>query len=266
MKPAPDRGIQSVAWLIFVFLWTCLIFGSYRYLTAPPSCASIYKLPYEISEPGCYKLAKDISLPDMNSVGIVIHANRVSLDLGTHHIEGPKQAGTSSIGISVTEAHDILIQNGVISGFLYGVRVDSGSPSRKIERIELNSLILTDNSFRGALIHGVSTMVRNVTVRRTGGTTLFASADATGIEVAGRDCYVVDNTILETYAVGAGEAKGLALGEDAGGCVVQGNIIKNTRLDTKNQSMGIWSKKENKEIGIISDNQISGFKYESFRY
>lgn len=265
IKPATNSGMQIAAWLILMFLWASLIFGSYRYVIAPESCALINKLPYAISEPGCYKLAKDVLLPARNSVGISIDANRVSLDLDMHHIDGPKQPATASIGVSVLGGRDIIIQNGTISGFLYGVRVEGGSGLRKTERFELNSVMLTDNFFRGAAINGMSSIVRNVTVQRTGGTTLFPSAYATGIELIGRDCRVIDNVILETHTVGTGEAKGLALIENNGGCVVHGNKIQNVHPGMKNRSTGIWSRKENGQIDF-SNNRIKGFEYENFRY
>ncbi len=84
----------------------------------------IASLPCVIEAPGSYIVVKDLTLEDLDTPGIVIAADNVTLDLNGHTLTGPgPEAGATGSGISVVPPRaNITIRNGVIQRWRgYGI-------------------------------------------------------------------------------------------------------------------------------------------------
>jgi hypothetical protein len=76
--------------------------------------------PSVISRPGCYVLARNISLEEPG-VAIVITASNVSLDLSGRTLTGP--GGKQGVGIRIEGARGVRVFGGIVARFGTGVEV-----------------------------------------------------------------------------------------------------------------------------------------------
>jgi parallel beta-helix repeat protein len=82
--------------------------------------------PIVISQPGTYRLKKNITVPDANTTAISVQADNVTIDLNGFAILGPTVCTGSPVtscapiglgdGISVTSAESVTVSNGTIRG------------------------------------------------------------------------------------------------------------------------------------------------------
>jgi hypothetical protein len=256
------RNLRSIAWLMFVVIWLSLLAGSYLFSKKPPSCSVITVVPAVIESSGCYELRHDLELKDPSAIAILIRSNNVRLDLAGHRILGPSSSNGQGVGIAARGIHDVTVENGIITGFLYGIRVEMWK-SRMTNRFTLKNVSLVNNGFRAAAIEGNNTVVEDVTVERTGGTLFFPNASAIGLDLAGADCRIRRNQILETYPVGEGEGVGISLSKDVQGCVVEENVLRNITRAGGSKTLGIrW--KDSARSATILNNRIDGFTHPLF--
>ncbi|MBN1478330.1 right-handed parallel beta-helix repeat-containing protein, partial [Candidatus Sumerlaeota bacterium] len=83
----------------------------------------IASLPYTITEPGSYVVVANLTLTDLDTDGITIDADDVTVDLNGHTLTGPgSAAGTSGNGIragdgGLVSRSRITVHGGTVTGF-----------------------------------------------------------------------------------------------------------------------------------------------------
>lgn len=134
----------------------------------------IKSLPYTISEPGFYYLKKNLSLSALDTEGITIEANDVTIDLLGHVITGPgKASGSSYSGIRSSLYKNIEIRNGTITQFGSSGIDCSGSSHRAI------NMRIHNNGYIGIRFASVDTLVDGCTVSENGDIGIFVNMSGT---------------------------------------------------------------------------------------
>lgn len=92
-------------------------------------------VPFAISTPGSYFLTQNVSGPaNTFENGITISANDVTLDLNGFSVDGTAADGSQASGfgvvVSLSPAHNIVIRNGVVRDWNYGIVADNTWDSR----------------------------------------------------------------------------------------------------------------------------------------
>lgn len=108
----------------------------------------ITNAPYTITQPGSYYLTKNLG---SMSHGIVIQTSRVTLDLMGFSLTGDRGSSDSGIwlaGASNAVVRDIVVRNGMVSGFGHGVLFDYTQNSH------MEGLVVSSNSSDGVLLNG----------------------------------------------------------------------------------------------------------------
>jgi hypothetical protein len=153
----------------------------------------INSVPYTISTPGTYIVGSNFVYPSATGAAISIVISHVTLDLAGHYLYHPPSSpnGTvAPVAISVRNAMNVTIQNGIIEGFIVGVLF----------------------SYTGGTTINSGNIVQNLRV-----TNLFD-----GIILDGATCSKVTNNQI-TNAVGHGNTGILIV--SAGGNVASENMI-----------------------------------------
>lgn len=134
--------------------------------------------PVRISEPGSYVLTGNLTVSDVNTIGIEVVAEGVSLDLNGFQILGPTvctstdgQGSTvscsptgSGIGVRIVSAL-VRIRNGFVSGFGEAGISHFGT----YDEAEIEDLVVTSNGGNGiALSGGKSSVVDTVSSTNAG--------------------------------------------------------------------------------------------------
>lgn len=164
--------------------------------------------------------------------GIVINASNVVLDLGGHTITGPAPTGGNNRGVSVTfDHHGVVVRNGVIRGFDFGVGLSGRADA------SISGLILDGNGL------GISTQTDSSGSRITGNT-IVNTTRFSGLQLGGNDHLVADNTFHNVNGSGI-----LASGSQ--------NVIRNNRVDSAGAS-GIAVTAFPSNPGPFVNNQITG--------
>jgi hypothetical protein len=95
----------------------------------------IVELPYRISASGYYKLTRDVDFAGVEGYGITVSASDVVLDLNGFTIKS--DLGTAA-GIGTTsDARNVTIENGAITGFTSGHGLDLNSPEILVQNLRL---------------------------------------------------------------------------------------------------------------------------------
>jgi parallel beta-helix repeat protein len=186
----------------------------------------ITSLPYTITTPGEYEL-KD-NLTANGTSGIDINASNVSINLAGYTITGVQTSG--QIGINVFQNNNnVSIQNGTITGFLYGVAFDSDSG------LVLKNVQLLGISGTGVYVAGANSgFIENCLIVGMGGADI-------GIYVQTSSNILVKNNQVSEISSGAGIATDIQstitlIGNYEANCAAglnlfsskyQGNIITN---------------------------------------
>lgn len=251
------RNVRALGLLTLFVMWTALTVGSYIFTKKPPTCFTITRLPFVIESAGCYRLTEDLPLRDPAGTGVLIRSNNVRLDLGGHRINGTLDLHGSGVGVSAQGVHDVVVENGAVSGFMYGLRIEErkGHP---IERFTLRKVIVEGNTFRGALMEGGQISVEDVVIERTGGTLFFPDASVIGLKLSGPDCRVVKTKVRETYPVGRGTGVGIHVTGAVQSCTLEDNEISNSRSSGESKTFGIeWPADAARPT--LRGNRITGF-------
>jgi parallel beta-helix repeat protein len=188
-------------------------------------------------------LTQPLSFPAEGGNAIEIAADSVTLDLGGIGITGTAGAGSSAVGIYAFERKQVVIRNGYVMGFLYGVFA-RGGVSNLVE-----SLRVTDNWYLGIWLQGAGSVVRNNQVVRTGLTSLPLYTIPIAIRVAGSGIQVTDNVISTVYA--KAESVGIHV-ESGTGAHLERNSISNPEIWANT-----WAVWVNAEQVLIKDNHIA---------
>jgi hypothetical protein len=189
-------------------------------------CTVIATLPTTITQPGIYCLTADFTLNMATDVAIRINVANVVVDLNGHTIDNAKAgAATSATGIYGSGIRNVVVKNGVLRGFAYGVFVNDVSPFTKSYGWIIEDVRTDRTTHVGLLIWGRDGIVRRNQVVTTGGSTL--TPDATGIILVGPRHRAIDNDVITVTAPGT--SVGIAFGVDSDNGVAIGNRITATQ-------------------------------------
>jgi hypothetical protein len=202
---------------------------------------TITKIPYQINQPGHYKLKQDFF--STSDCLITIHANHVILDLNKQALSGTGDWNKVQSGICATDIKDLEIKNGRLNNFTYGIQIEDSTPQgapQKTKQVKIHHLYLENNTFRGIKISGSHSIISNNVIRQTGGLRLFKTGFSLGIETYGSHFDILNNHIIDTFPVSTGEGVGICLSDHCNFCRVIGNTIENQERPTFGRTFGIW--------------------------
>lgn len=213
----------------------------------------ISSAPYTITQSGSYYLTTNLN---SSGHGVVVQADRVTLDLMGFALTGDRGAGEYGVWLAGTTnalLRDIVVRGGMVSGFGSGVRLDS------VQGCRVDGLTISSNSSHGILLdatrsrcegnmfagcfvagngaHGVyfesyfgtciGNMVRNCNIIGNGGI---------GVNVDGSSSAMCDDNTIADSSVITNGAEGIYLNGQLGRC--NGNAIRNCTV-SRNATYGI---------------------------
>ena len=254
-----------------------LVFHSLSIVNAGQGCVPILNLPIVINQPGHYCLAQNYYYTG-DTHAIIIKASHVTLDLNQHKIElTPRNPSNRISGIYSYNAHELIIKNGRVSGFMYGVYLaDSKGSNTGIGSTSGNYLIehlvLTNNLFRGIRLEGVHQIVRNNIIVHTGGSSVYNNSFAMGIEIIGPKARIEHNRIIDTHAMGTGESIAISFSNNCSMSLALENLIFNhydffekrvRHRGDSGHSFGFWVGGNSEYLTdvVIYNNSIKNFYY-----
>jgi glucose/arabinose dehydrogenase len=186
------------------------------------TCLPIATVPFRILTQGRYCLARNVSTSQTSGHAISIEADSVVLDLQGFKLGGGAAGlATNATGIHALDRRNVVVRNGNVRGFRWGVRLPSlGNSQGNV----VEGILADANTYMGILVQGAGGVVRRNAVLATGGSTQAADNDAFGIAVGGTGVRVLDNDVSGTFPTGAGVATGI-LATAASGAVVEKNRV-----------------------------------------
>lgn len=235
-------------------------------------CTPISVAPYTIASSGTYCLTRHIITAQS---AISINADNVVLDFNGYSIMGSRHPMTVSIGIHASDRRNIHIKNGIITGFMYAIRISDSAYGQSIPYNSgyhvIEGMTISHSIFRGIGIQGDGNVIQNNIIRDIQGNQRYTNGYAMGIEATGLGALIQNNRIFDVRGYGTadiGEGVGISLSSDAEGSLVLGNTISNGGLEESAQSdfgllsrstWGIWLGGETG--AIVSDNFILNYAY-----
>ncbi|MFK8047916.1 MAG: hypothetical protein AB8B81_05730 [Halioglobus sp.] len=187
-----------------------------------------------ITLPGTYCLQNDILMDAPHQDAMTLMSDDIDLDLNGFSILGPG-GDTLGSGIRAETFKNVHVHHGLVSGFLFGVRIEEG------ENALVNNIIAETNSLIGIRVRGEGAKIINNIVREMyglGGE--YASSHTFGVEVVGRNFFVEGNTIQNMFPFREGEAVGIGVaGISLGGRII-GNRIEWDGVPKYGKTIGIW--------------------------
>lgn len=215
-------------------------------------CMPISSLPFIIEKPGNYCLTGHLeNQTDQNA--ITIAASGVVLDLKNFTLSSyNKRSNTVSFGIFSQNCRDITIQNGTITGFMYGIYLaDLRGSDTDLNSLTgghlISQMTIKASTFRGIRIEGAQNQVKNTQIIGVGGSTVYNDAFAMGIESIGPGASIENNVIKGIYGAGKGEAVGISFSNNSSGSSATGNVIDNKlsffnkpKYVSRGNQFGIW--------------------------
>jgi hypothetical protein len=210
------------------------------------------QIPYTITTSGIYCLTSDLISSAASGNVITINANNVVLDLNDHRVSGfGAGSGTQAIGIYANQEADVIVRNGTVRGFYYGVRLDDTSGTTSSEYI-IENIRASKNTYYGIYAVGSWSQVRYNSVIQTGGSTVSGTVNAYGIYVQGASARVRDNAVVKTIAQTGGTSYALYLDSAASDSIVENNQLSNPAL-ASGTSYGVYVNSSNV---LALDNKI----------
>ena len=170
-------------------------------LTVAATAATITKVPFTITKPGTYNLAKSFTYTGTGNA-ITVEADDVIIDLRGFTLTGNPEvlSANTTAAIFANARQNITVRNGTIRSFFRGVFLE-GSNSTGGHLVE--SLRVQNCRFLGIQTKGRYTIVRNNQVLNTGGSTSLAN-DRYGIHVQGSNVRILNNDVQEIIPTGSG--------------------------------------------------------------
>jgi hypothetical protein len=178
-------------------------------------CRPIAAVPYTITTPGAYCLARDLSFSASSSTAISIQASNVLLDFNGHRLAGPATVGpANSNGISAANGVvNLTIRNGTVQGFLCGIYLGAGWNTDAYRGHVIEQMRVIDSYGIGILAAGRGTVIRDNQIVGIGTSTGLPSwGGQAGIFVLGAGTRVLDNDITKIVKSGTvGDSVGILL-------------------------------------------------------
>ena len=206
---------------------TSLLFGTVSPLpgwSETLNCTPISSLPYTITTQGIYCFTENLATSITIGNAIEIQTNNVTVDLNGHKLGGLAAGdGTQAVGIFAYQRKNITVKNGIIRGFMNGIRLfGPGSGGHVVK-----GLLVDQNTYAGIEVEGLGNTVSGNTVVDTGGSTV--AGGAIGVIAAGSGAKIVDNEISATVAAStvAAPASGVYVA-NADYSLIQNNTVTGT--------------------------------------
>ncbi|MDJ0613449.1 MAG: right-handed parallel beta-helix repeat-containing protein [Rhizobiaceae bacterium] len=208
-----------------IFLASTVTFGSNIVHAETTECTEITSVPTTITVQGVYCLKGDLNTNITSGNAITINTNNVTIDLNGWKLGGlAAGAGTNARGISATNRKNIVIRNGSIRGFRYGIFI-LGTSSTSSSGHLVESVLADGNRLLGILIQGGNVKIINNSVINTGLSDI--GSQAVGISVTnGLGAYVAGNTVSGLEETGNITGILITSGENI---VVENNRILNLK-------------------------------------
>lgn len=219
-------------------------------------CNLVDRLPATLKKSGCYRLTEDFNFEKNDGAAIHIVANDIDLDFAGHSLTGSGSHADRAIGLMAEGVRNVIVRNGRLENFFYGIRFDYGDESRKTNAVTVSGMALSGNTFRGISTEGDAVQIIGNTIDNTGGTSVYPDAFAMALEVKGNNCSIRNNKINEVIPIGIGEGVGISLTNERDGCVIEDNDIRNTP-DGKG-TFGIWLSNVSGQT-LVKGNTIEGY-------
>src|SRR5580700_2820699 len=155
----------------------------------------INSVPYTINAPGNYVLGSNLTYSSAAGAAITILSSNVTLDLAGHYLYYPGTP-TSNVGVYVHNAGNVIIQNGIIAVFFYGVYIEHTGGTALNSGDIVQGLRLTNVTFGVVQITIAGSVVRNNQI-----TSLTAGSGA-GIYLAGSGGNLASGNVISGFDVG----------------------------------------------------------------
>ena len=229
-------------------------------------CQPISKLPARIERSGRYCLqdVPEYSLGrDDDAIRVV--ADDVTIDLQGGILRGQGKDDTISAGVYSAGYRNLVVSNGTISGFMWGIRYDEPPPERKGGgTLDFRDLIIRDSGFRGIYVDfgasGVtqgSVSITDSIIDRVGGTTAVTNPFVMGIELKyTKSCRVFRNRIVDVLPQIVGEGVGISFTRANGGCVAEENHLLNSKRPDWGRTIGVWPGSTEHDPSFIFRNNV----------
>ncbi len=190
----------------------------------------ILSLPYRVTAPGHYCLARNLSTPanPAYTVAITIDADSVVLDLNQFTLDGSAVgSATAMTGIlGLADHRRITVRNGVVRGFFDGINLYGAGGGHTVEHLWADHNYESGIGIRSL---GGRNLVRDNVVTDTGGSTNLNEfpggvANAFGISVNG-SANVINNEVTHTFGMNGGIAWAFELVFEGEGQIAVNNRV-----------------------------------------
>jgi len=155
----------------------------------------INSVPYTINAPGTYVLGSNLTYSSAAGAAITILSSNVTLDLGGHYLYFPGTP-TSNVGVYVHNVGNVIIQNGIIAVFTYGVDFDRTGATALNSGNIVQNLRLTNVTYGVVLSTVAESIVRNNQI------TSLTAAVGDGILISGSGGNLVSGNVISGFFEG----------------------------------------------------------------
>lgn len=191
--------------------------------------AVIDAVPIRITRPGSYRLARDLTFPPATGAAVTIEADEVTLDLNGKTLSGSAGSATGAIGVLAVDRQRIIITNGRISGFYFGVDIRATDRDMQKSKAHVISNIAADRNWYFAIrLIGSRSEISGCAITNTGGCTLKAHTIPHSVRLVGENNVMRKNRIcdmqLQCFPDGKGEIVGIHF-DRAKNSVLEDNVI-----------------------------------------
>ena len=199
------------------------------------SCIEVTAFPANLTGPGVYCLSfKYIDFPLASGALITISADNVVFDLNGATLDGSINRNASSWGIRSYGHKNIVVRNGTIRGFNYGISLTAplgyvNMAVRPSHAFLVENVRLLENRTTGMEIIGYDSVIRGNTIAHTGGTAYPGLSNSWGIIAAGDGLRILDNDVTLTRASTAhpgGQGTAIFLSGGSNAVVVNNRITE----------------------------------------
>jgi hypothetical protein len=123
-------------------------------------CYQIFDRAY-LDRPGCYVLRNDVFVENQIEGFLSIYSDNVDLDLNGKTVSGPGAISTQA-GIYVGGGDGIIIRNGTIKDFMFGIRGETGPSGDRLEKIAVKNIEIANASIIGIKLDAVDASLIDV--------------------------------------------------------------------------------------------------------
>lgn len=123
-------------------------------------CFQIFDRAY-LDRPGCYVLRNDVFVENGSEGFLSIFSDNVDLDLNGKTVAGAGAISTQA-GIDVGSGDGIIIRNGTIKDFMFGIRRETGPTGDRLEKIAIKNIDIANASIIGIKLDAVDVSLIDV--------------------------------------------------------------------------------------------------------